>query len=149
MIERDIYTQIEPVLFAPEAIVITGMRRVGKTTLLRFIQEKLASSNALFLDLENPVNQRYFEVENYEAILDNLKFLGLDPNQQGYVFLDEVQSVRVLPSVVKYLSDHYPIKFFLSGSSSFYLKNHFSESLAGRKYLYELFPFDFEEFLAL
>lgn len=147
MIERDIYTQIEPVLFAPEAIVITGMRRVGKTTLLRFIQEKLASSNTLFLDLENPVNQRYFEVENYEAILDNLKFLGLDPNQQGYVFLDEVQSVRVLPSVVKYLSDHYPIKFFLSGSSSFYLKNHFSESLAGRKYIFELYPLSFREFL--
>lgn len=48
---------------------------------------------------------------------------------------------------VKYLFDHYKIKFFLTGSSSFYLKNLFPESLAGRKVIYELFPLNFQEFM--
>lgn len=147
MIQRDLYTKIESVLYAPEAVVITGMRRVGKTTLLRFIEQKLNSNNTIFLDLENPLNRRYFEDENYEKIVGTLKFLGIDTSKQGYVFLDEAQFVKNLPSSVKYISDHYPLKFFLSGSSSFYLKNHFSESLSGRKYIFELFPLSFREFL--
>ncbi len=49
--------------------------------------------------------------------------------------------------MVKYLSDHYPIKFLLTGSSSFYLKNFFTESLAGRKTVFEMFPLSFGEFL--
>jgi predicted AAA+ superfamily ATPase len=39
------------------------------------------------------------------------------------------------------------IKFLLTGSSSFYLKNHFSESLAGRKRIFEMYPLTFQEFL--
>ena len=133
----------------PEAIVVTGMRRVGKTTLLKQIYDNLQTENKLFLDLENPVYQKYFEEENYEAIKYQLQVLGVDPGRRPYVFLDEVQQVRNAPSVVKYLADHYKWKFFLTGSSSFYLKNLFSESLAGRKIVYELFPLDFEEFLEL
>ncbi|MBK7203388.1 MAG: AAA family ATPase [Anaerolineae bacterium] len=45
-----------------------------------------------------------------------------------------------IPSVVKYLHDAYPIKFILTGSSSYYLKNYFTESLAGRKVVFEMFP---------
>lgn len=61
--------------------------------------------------------------------------------------LDEIQYVPNLPSVVKYLADNYQIKFLLTGSSSFYLKNYFTESLAGRKVVFEMFPLTFGEFL--
>lgn len=149
IIERDIYSRIKPVIGSPEAIVITGMRRVGKTILLRYIFDNIASDNKIFIDLENPANQKYFEEKNYERILDTLKFLGLNINKKAYVFLDEVQFVKNSPSVVKYLLDHYKIKFFLSGSASFYLKNLFSESLSGRKYIFELFPLSFSEFLKI
>lgn len=149
IIQRDIYTQIKSVLSAPEAIIITGMRRVGKTTLLKYIQENLPSRNSLYLDLENPLNRKYFEEENYERIIDAFRVLGLDTRAPSYVFLDEIQFVKVLPSAVKYLIDHYKIKFFLSGSASFYLKNLFTESLAGRKYLFKLNPLNFREYLNL
>ncbi|MDP3758495.1 MAG: DUF4143 domain-containing protein, partial [Candidatus Daviesbacteria bacterium] len=43
--------------------------------------------------------------------------------------------------------DHYCVKFYLTGSSSFYLKNLFPESLSGRKFLYELPPLSFQEYL--
>lgn len=149
IIEREIYQKIEPVINSPEAIIITGMRRTGKTTLLRFILENIKSENKIFLDLENPANQKYFQEENYDKIADHLSFLGLNVKQKGYVFLDEIQFVKNVPSVIKYLIDHYKIKFFLSGSASFYLKNLFSESLAGRKYIFELFPLTFREFLSI
>ncbi|MGC8777914.1 MAG: AAA family ATPase [Candidatus Caldatribacteriaceae bacterium] len=74
--------------------------------------------------------------------------LGVDFSQKAYVFLDEIQLSPELPSVVKYLLDHYGIKFFLTGSAGFSLQNLFTESLAGRKYLFELFPLTFREFLA-
>lgn len=147
--KRKLFADILKRIDAPEAIVVTGMRRVGKTTLMRQIFDGLHSDNKIFLDLENPVNQKYFEEINYDAIKYQLESLGIRPNQQAFIFLDEIQFARTIPSVVKYLSDHYKYKFFLTGSSSFYLKNLFTESLSGRKIIYELFPMDFEEFLQL
>ncbi|MFZ5822572.1 MAG: ATP-binding protein [Chloroflexota bacterium] len=145
--ERNIYPSIEKVLPSPEAIVVTGMRRVGKTTLLKTIYDRLVSPNKIFLDLENPRNQLYFEETDYDAIYANLQLLGLKQGERAYVFLDEIQRVKTLPSIVKYLLDTYGVKFILSGSSSYYLKNQFSESLAGRKYIFELYPLTFDEFL--
>ncbi len=147
--KRKLFNQLVARIDVPEAIVVTGMRRVGKTTLLKQVYGSINSENKIFLDLENPVNQKYFEEINYEAIKYKFQTLGIDISQKSFIFLDEIQNVSNLPSVVKYLADHYQIKFFLTGSSSFYLKNLFSESLAGRKVIYELFPLDFEEFLLL
>lgn len=147
--KRKLYQKITARVEAPEAIVVTGMRRVGKTTLLQQVYDSLPTKNKLFLDLENPVNQKYFEEENYETIKYQFEILGINSRLKPYIFLDEIQFAKNAPSVVKYLMDHYQWKFFLTGSSSFYLKNLFSESLAGRKIIYELFPLDFEEFLQL
>lgn len=149
IIQRDIYTEIAPVLSSPEAIVITGMRRVGKTTLLKFIYDQVESPNKIYLDLENPRNQTYFQEVDYDAVKNNLQLLGLQKEGRAAVFLDEIQWVKQLPSIVKYLMDTYQIKFILSGSSSFYLKDQFSESLAGRKYIFELHPLTFREFLRM
>lgn len=123
------------------------MRRTGKTTLIRSIYEEIPSKNKLFLDLENPLNQKYFEKQDFEQIRFDLEVLGLNFKEKSYLFLDEIQNVKNLPQVIKYLYDHHKIKCVLTGSSSFYLKNLFSESLSGRKYIFELFPLNFKEFL--
>lgn len=144
---RQIWQEIKPFLTSPQAIVITGIRRSGKTTLLQFIFKQIQSENKLMLDLENPLNRQLFEVEQYELIKNNFERQGLDLNSKAYIFLDEIQFAPTLPSVVKYFIDHYQAKFFLTGSASFYLKNLFSESLAGRKYVFDLYPLSFSEFL--
>ncbi|MBI2968879.1 MAG: ATP-binding protein [Bacteroidetes bacterium] len=131
----------------PEIIVLTGMRQVGKTTLLNDIYNETRSSNKIFIDLENPLNQKLFETDNYDDILRELELKGLLRSEKMFVFIDEIQVVPNITRIIKYIYDHYKIKFFLTGSSSFYLKNLFPESLAGRKFTYELFPLDFEEFL--
>ncbi|MBA3028386.1 MAG: ATP-binding protein [Desulfobacterium sp.] len=144
---RNIFQEIEKYLGSPEAIIITGMRRTGKTTLLRFISEKIASKNKIILDFENPINRKYFETDNYESIKTALEIMGLSFKNRPFIFLDEIQFVKQLPSVIKYFIDHYQVKFFLTGSASYYLRNLFTESLAGRKYIFELFPLSFKEFL--
>lgn len=144
---RDIYEKIRPYFDSPEAIIVTGMRRTGKTTLLHLVFDQIKSKNKLFLDLENPLNRKYFEETNYDRIKVSLEFLGIDFTGRPFIFLDEIQMVKNLPSVLKYFIDHYHVKFFLTGSASFYLKNLFTESLAGRKYIFELFPLSFREFL--
>ncbi len=144
---RMILKEIKAYLDSPEAIIITGMRRTGKTTLLNKIYNEIPFKNKLFLDLENPLNRKYLEEENYERIKASFEFLGIDFTHKPFIFLDEIQFVKTLPSVAKYFIDHYNVKFFLTGSASFYLKNLFTESLAGRKYIFELFPLTFSEFL--
>lgn len=152
MIERPCFQYIlrrihRPEALGPEALVITGMRRVGKTTLLTFLHDRVPSDNKVLVDLENVARRRMFEAEDYEEIRDGLAALGLDISRRAYVFLDEIQFVPRIPSVVKYLMDHHRMKFVLTGSASFYMKNLFSESLSGRKFLYEMEPLDFGEFL--
>ena len=142
---RFIFKKIEPYLNSPEAIIINGMRRVGKTTVLAYFYDYIASKNKIFIDLENPINRKYFEEDNYEQIKISFEVLGIDFSRQAFIFLDEIQFVKKLPSIIKYFIDHYKVKFFLTGSASFYLKNLFTESLAGRKYIFELFPLSFKK----
>ncbi|OGC00837.1 hypothetical protein A2V82_01980 [candidate division KSB1 bacterium RBG_16_48_16] len=130
-----------------EIVVITGMRRVGKTTVLQMIYDQVASDNKTFLDLENVLEQKIFEEVDYNNIWPNLRSYGITNKERAYIFLDEIQAMPQIVKAVKYLHDHYDVKFFLTGSSSFYLKNLFPESLAGRKIVFELSSLTFEEFL--
>ncbi len=131
----------------PEIVILTGMRRVGKTTLLQMVYDHISSQNKLFLDFENPLDQSIFAEKDFKNIPANLSEMGLSHSEKAFVFIDEIQNRPQTVQAIKFLHDHYPIKFFLTGSSSFYLKNLFPESLAGRKFNFELFPLDFEEFM--
>jgi predicted AAA+ superfamily ATPase len=146
-IERPIFPLLKDALTDQRVIVITGMRRVGKTTTLRWLLDQVQTKNKLFLDLERLDQRDVFQETNYELILNYFRNLGMNLSKPLVVALDEIQYAPNLPSVVKYLSDHYGIKFLLTGSSSYYLKHFFSESLAGRKIVFELFPLGFGEFL--
>lgn len=145
--KRQIYPQIEAELATKEITIITGMRRVGKTTALQHLYNLVETSNKLVLDLENPLHRKVFEEENYDSIWSNLKPFGITNNQKSYIFIDEVQNLPEVSRAIKYLYDHYDVKFILTGSSSYYLRNLFPESLAGRKIIFELFPLNFSEFL--
>src|SRR6266498_922701 len=147
LFERQIFKKLKGEIETKEITVITGMRRVGKTTAMRYLYDQVESENKVFLDLENPINRKVFEEENYDSVWNNLKEFGISDSQKAYIFLDEVQNLPELSRVAKYLYDHFEVKFFLTGSSSYYLRNLFPESLAGRKIVFELFPLNFTEFL--
>lgn len=145
--KRTLFDELEDRINDKEIIVVTGMRRVGKTTLFRMIFDNIINKNKIFLDMDNPLDQKLFEEEDYNNIWANLKPYNINKNERAFIFIDEIQSKPEITKAIKYLYDHYNVKFFLTGSSSFYLKNLFPESLSGRKVIFHLYPLDFQEFL--
>ena len=146
-IERKIHQALREHLDRKQITVITGMRRTGKTTLVKELLKEVPD-NKIYLDLERLSNRDVFAERNYDNIIETLSSKGIDFSKKAYIALDEIQLMRDIPSVLKYLYDHYDIKFIISGSSSYYLKGLFNESMAGRKKIFEVFPLDFGEFLS-
>ncbi|MEI6764590.1 MAG: ATP-binding protein [Bacteroidota bacterium] len=147
MINRTIFPLLEKALNVKQIIVITGLRRIGKTTAVHHLLGKIRSSNKKFFDLERVEYRALFGEANYGNIVRSLRAEGLDFDKKAYIAIDEIQLVPNITSVIKYLYDTYNIKFILTGSSSFYIKNYFTESLAGRKRIFEMHPLTFGEYL--
>jgi hypothetical protein len=150
---RTLFPALQRALADQRIIVLTGQRRVGKTTAARWLLDQAPGDNKLDLDLERLDQRAVFNESNYDLVLNFLRNRGLDLTRPAYLALDEIQYAPNVPSIVKYLYDagqaagQPGIKFILTGSSSFYLKHFFSESLSGRKVVFEMFPLSFGEFL--
>ena len=123
------------------------MRQVGKTTLMRMLYD-ITEGSKLWFDFDNPLDQMPFEAIDYNHIFYELKKqASLKDGERLYIFIDEIQNFPDITKVIKYLIDHYQVKFIVTGSSNYYLRNLFPESLSGRKFLYTLHPLSFSEFL--
>lgn len=145
--QRKIFASLERHLSAKQVTVLTGMRRTGKTTLVKQLMKVSDIEQKLFFDLERMDHRKLFSYDNYELTIDLLKIQGIDFSKKVIICIDEIQLLPNIPSVIKYLYDNYNIKFIVTGSSSYYIKNKFQESMAGRKKIFEIFPLDFGEFL--
>ena len=144
---RRIYKALSDHLSRRQITVLTGMRRTGKTTLVRQLMNDSPVRQKLYIDLERIDNRTLWNEPNYETIIFALTQRGLRFDEPVLLALDEIQLVPNLPSTLKYLYDTYSIKFIVTGSSAYYLKNQFNESLAGRKKLFDIYPLDFGELL--
>lgn len=145
--QRAIFPNLLDHLSKKQITVLTGMRRTGKTTLVKALMERSSLAQKVYFDLERIDNREFFAEKNYENIVNALSQRGFDLEQPLLIAIDEIQMAPNLPSVVKYLYDTYGFKFILTGSSAYYLRNAFNESLAGRKKLFEIFPLTFAELL--
>lgn len=121
----------------PQVLVLLGARQVGKTTLL-----KKTFPEAFFLSVDNePVRQNLerYDINVYKQIL---------PLKNKIVVIDEIHLLKDPGRCAKIIFDHLPdIKLVITGSSSLKIRNRASESLAGRKIDYHLFPLTFSEIL--
>lgn len=144
---RNIFNSLEQHLDKRQVTVITGIRRSGKTTIAEYLLNKIESDKKNFLDLENVENRILFKKTNYLDIAKLLEIEGINLTAKAYIVLDEIQLVPNITSVIKFLYDHYNIKFIVTGSSDFYLKDHFQESLSGRKRIFELNTLSFDEYI--
>ena len=147
MFERTLYKALKSHLTERPATVITGMRRVGKSTLLKQLLDIVPGKNKIYLDLERIENRQIFKQPTTKEMELFLETMGIDVTKKCTIALDEIQLLPDIVSIMKYWYDTYRVKFIVTGSSSFYLKNRFSESLAGRKQIFELNPLSFDEFL--
>lgn len=147
MFFRKIYADLHKHLSDSQVTVITGMRRVGKTTAVRYLLQQVRHENVLYLDLERIEDRAIFTQTNFAEVQADLEIKGIDFTKDVVIALDEVQLVPDIVSFIKYYHDHFPVKFIVTGSSSYYLRNRFTESLAGRKRIFEIYPLDFIEYL--
>ena len=144
---RLIYPALKEHLSKRQITIITGLRRTGKTTLVKKLLDDSVINNKIYIDLERIDNRDLFSEKNYENIITAMSLRGVDFKKKVTLAIDEVQLLPGIASVIKYLYDNYQIKFVITGSSSYYIKNLFSESLAGRKKVFELNTLSFREFL--
>ncbi|MGQ9641159.1 MAG: ATP-binding protein [Candidatus Bathycorpusculaceae bacterium] len=128
-----------------EAYAIKGPRQSGKTTLLRILEDSLIKKgiNPVFLNFEDPDVLEAFETNPKEYIKSFLLKEG------KYCFLmDEYHYVKDPGKKLKLLYDTFEnVKFIVTGSSSLELGGAMAKFLVGRVFFFELFPFNFHEFL--
>jgi len=144
--ERKIVANIKKHLSRKEITVITGARQTGKTTVLKQIEKFLSEKGetSYLLTLEDPLLLNNLN-EHPEKIF---QFIRLN-DKKIYLMLDEIQYLDNPSNFLKLIFDKYEqqIKLIVTGSSAFYIDTKFSDSLTGRKQIFELYPLDFEEFL--
>jgi predicted AAA+ superfamily ATPase len=146
MKNRSLYNELVKQIDHKNALLITGLRQVGKTTLMMSLF-KQAQMPKIWFDFDNPLDQKYFENDDYNQIYQRLKIDTSAKDKRFLVCIDEIQNYPPVTRIIKYLIDHFQVKFILTGSSNFYLRNLFPESLSGRKFLYHLSPLSFKEYL--
>ena len=126
--------------------IITGARQVGKTTILKQIENYLIEKGfpAFYINLEDP---DYLHLLNdHPRNIFNL--FSLPEDRKIYFLVDEVQYLNNPSNFLKYLYDEFSkrIKLIVSGSA-FYMDTKFKDSLAGRKKVFILYTLSFDEFL--
>lgn len=131
-----------------EIILLTGARQTGKTTLLKQIETKLSEDRpTFFLNLENLEFVRLLN----DAPENLFKIFPLDKRslKRQCVFIDEVQYLENPTNFLKYIFDEYAdtVQLIVSGSSAFYIDKKFTDSLVGRKKIFNVYPLSLRDFL--
>ncbi len=149
---RRLYFEIEKYVEKKQVVLIWGLRRAGKTTILfQLIQNLLGGikpRNILYFSFDEIAFDLKEVLESYQKFILNRTFE--ETGEKLYVFLDEIQKVKDWENKLKIYYDLYPnIKFFISGSASVRLRKRSRESLAGRILDFLLKPLSFEEFLEM
>lgn len=125
--------------------LLLGPRQVGKTTLLYVLKTRQESKDisCYFYTLEDP---DILTLLNQHP--DNI-FKLVPKDTKLTLFLDEIQYLDAPSRFLKYIYDSYKgqIKLVVTGSSAFYIDQKFTDSLAGRKEIFRLYPFTFLEYL--
>ncbi len=150
-IKREKLEKIIQYIDKKQILVITGIRRAGKSYLLKQVigylfGQKTNAKNIFFLNLETPYFDEYKDKVVYlEKIFEEYISLA-EPHGKVFVFLDEVQFFKNWQVFVKAKYELGAIKFFITGSNSWLLSSEYATILSGRTINFELYPFSFSEF---
>src|SRR3989339_933647 len=141
-VEREELHNLKSLIFTPQIIVITGLRRVGKSTLLKQIAIKYLKEDFYFVNFEDE-RLLDFEVKDFDLLHETL--ISLFGEKKFFLF-DEIQNVPQWERFVRRLHDQ-GYKFVVTGSNASLLSQELGTRLTGRSIRVELFPFSFREFL--
>ena len=142
-IERNILAEIKEKIKLPHVIVLTGLRRVGKSTLLRqIIKEYYADTNFYYINFEDE-RLFNFKADNFNVLYETLvELFGENKN----FFIDEIQNINHFENFVRRFYDA-GFKFIITGSNANLLSKELGTKLTGRYIDLIVNPFSFNEYL--
>jgi len=141
-VERKRLGEIERAMPLPHAVVISGLRRAGKSTLLAQFAHRLGEERFYYVNFED---DRFLGFQSEDA--NDLYQLLVELFGERKVFIiDEIQNITGWERFVRRFMDQ-GIKFFITGSNTSLLSRELGTRLTGRYIAVELFPFSFTEFL--
>lgn len=149
MIDRPLYVdKIMAYADTPFVKILTGIRRSGKSTILKMIMEKLQSERGIPSDqiiimrLDSMEYDDMSAKDMYKAIKDKLR-----PNGKTYLFLDEVQEIEGWEKVANSLLADFDVDLYVTGSNSRMMSSEISTYLTGRYITFRIYTLSFEEYL--
>lgn len=148
MIRREIYlNRIRPFYESEMVKVITGIRRCGKSTILRQIMEEIREQGIredaiIYVNFED---YKYHKISNADALYEYVeeKLMG---EGKYYLFFDEIQNVDDFEVVINSFRATHNVSIFITGSNSKLLSGELATHLSGRTLSFRVMPFNFSEF---
>lgn len=149
MIDRPLYlNKIMPYIDTPFVKILTGVRRCGKSTILKMIMKKLKEERNI-VD-EQILNYRFDSME-YEDMTTKELYLELKSkilqDKKTYLFLDEIQEIEGWEKVVNTLASDFDVDIYITGSNSRMMSSEISTYLTGRYITFHIYTLSFEEYL--
>lgn len=145
---RDRYIEkIKNFIDKPIVKILTGMRRVGKSTILNIIKndvlKDIPEENKIYMNFES---FEYFEINNSSALKEYLNEKLKDQKGKVYFFFDEIQLVEDWEKVINALRVSFDSDIYITGSNSKLISGDLATLLAGRYVEFEIQPLSFYEF---
>ena len=154
MLKRDEYIKkIVPFIDKDVIKVLTGIRRSGKSVMLKLLMEelkkrKINENQFIYINFEN---LKYRNLKNYEKLYDFILNKVNKKYKSYYIFLDEIQEVEEWERCVNSLrvDEDFNFDIYITGSNAKLLSGELSTYLAGRYIEFVVYPFSFKEFFEI
>ena len=152
MTKRELYIEkIKPFIDKDIIKVITGIRRSGKSVMLKLIMEELKQNKIdekqfININFENLIN---IELTTADKLHEYILKKASEIKKKCYIFLDEIQEVKDWEKCINSLrvNEEYDFDIYITGSNAKLLSGELSTYLAGRYVEFVIYPFSFKEFL--
>ncbi|MDO5850681.1 MAG: ATP-binding protein, partial [Methanobacteriaceae archaeon] len=134
---------------SPDIKIITGMRRVGKSTILLIYLNELkkqgvSDKNITYINFDS---MKYEKYRDYKELYNYLTH-KIIPNEQNYIIIDEIQDVKGWEKVIRSIStDYNNVDIYITGSNANLLSSELATLLSGRSIEINVFPLSFKEFI--
>ena len=141
-IVREQLSEVEQAANSPHAVIVSGLRRAGKSTLLAQMAHRLGEETFYYLNFEDD-RLLSFQADDINDLYQNMiEIFG----ERKIFILDEIQNVDGWEHFVRRFMDM-GFKFYITGSNASLLSRELGTRLTGRYIAIELFPFSFKEYL--
>ena len=150
MIKRDLYlNQIKRLIDKEPIKIITGVRRSGKTYLLKSIREELENrgikeENIFLISFES---MKYNKIENFKQLDECIINLTENIKDKVYLLFDEIQNVKNWEKSINACRVDLDCDIYITGSNSELLSGEMATLISGRYYQINIYPFSFAEFI--